>query len=165
MQLLPARDAVLRPNAHVRAGKDVACGSGVRGECLRSERGFSLVEVLIASTILVVALLSLAQLLSLATSANAAAGRATFSAVLAADKLEEFRTLTWESVRGQAGQSIDYLDRSGRPVPGAAAATYGRRWLIDPLPADPDNSLVIQVIVSGRRDEARIAAVRTRKAP
>jgi hypothetical protein len=29
---------------------------------------------------------------------------------------------------------------------------------------DPDNSLVIQVVVSGRRDEARIAGVRTRKA-
>jgi prepilin-type N-terminal cleavage/methylation domain-containing protein len=137
----------------------------VRGECLRSERGFSLVEVLIASTILVVALLSLAQLLSLATSANAAARRATLSAVLAAEKLEELRALTWESVRRQAGESSDYLDRSGRRVPGAAAATYGRRWLIDPLPADPDNALVIQVIVSGRRDEARIAGVRTRKVP
>jgi type II secretory pathway pseudopilin PulG len=150
---------------HLRAGKDVACGSCVRGERLRSERGFSLVEILIASTILIVALLSLAQLLSLATAANGAAGRVTFSAVLAAEKLEELHTLTWESVRRQAGESVDYLDRSGRPVGNAAAATYGRRWLIDPLPVDPDNSLVIQVIVSGRRDEARIAAVRTRKAP
>ena len=137
----------------------------MRGERFRSERGFSLVEVLIASTILVVALLSLAQLLSLATAGNAAAGRATFSAVLAAEKLEELHTLPWESVRRQAGESVDYLDRSGRPVGNAAAATYGRRWLIDPLPVDPDNSLVIQVVVSGRRDEARIAGVRTRKAP
>ncbi len=137
----------------------------MRGERLRSERGFSLVEILIASTILIVALLSLAQLLSLATAANGAAGRATFSAVLAAEKLEELHTLTWESVRRQAGESVDYLDRSGRPVGNAAAAAYGRRWLIDPLPADPDNSLVIQVMVGGRRDEARIAGVRTRKAP
>jgi type II secretory pathway pseudopilin PulG len=150
---------------HRRAGKDVACESGVRGERLRSERGFSLVEVLIASTILIVALLSLAQLLSLATAANGAAGRATFSAVLAAEKLEELHTLTWESVRRQAGESVDYFDRSGRPVRNPAAATYSRRWLIDPLPVDPDNSLVIQVVVSGRRDEARIAGVRTRKAP
>jgi hypothetical protein len=150
---------------HLGAGKDVACESCVRGERLGSERGFSLVEVLIASTILIVALLSLAQLLSLATAANGAAGRATFSAVLAAEKLEELHTLTWESVRRQAGESVDYLDRSGRPVGNAAAATYGRRWLIDLLPVDPENSLVIQVIVSGRRDEAWIAGVRTRKAP
>jgi competence protein ComGC len=150
---------------HFRAGKNVACESCVRSERLRSERGFSLVEILIASTILIVALLSLAQLLSLATAANGAAGRATFSAVFAAEKLEELHTLTWESVRRQAGESVDYLDRSGRPVGNRAAAMYGRRWLIDPLPVDPDNSLVIQVIVSGRREEARIAGVRTRKAP
>lgn len=137
----------------------------MRGERLQSERGFSLVEILIASTILIVALLSLAQLLSLATAANAAAGRATVSAVLAAEKLEELHTLTWESMRRQAGESVDYLDRSGRPVGNAAAATYRRRWLVDPLPVDPDNSLLIQVIVGGRRDEARIAGVRTRKAP
>lgn len=137
----------------------------MRGECLRSERGFSLVEVLIASAILIVALLSLAQLFSLATAANAAARRATFSTVFAAEKLEELHTLTWESVRRQAGESVDYLDGSGRPVEGAAAATYGRRWLVEPLPADPNNSLVIQVIVRGRRDEVRIAGVRTRKAP
>jgi hypothetical protein len=135
----------------------------MRGECLRSERGFSLVEVLLASTILIVALLSLAQLLSLATAANAAARRATFATVLAAEKLEEFHTLPWESLRRQAGESIEYLDRSGRPVESAAAATYSRRWLIDPLPEDPNNSLVIQVIVGGRREEARIAGVRTRK--
>ncbi len=135
------------------------------GKCLRSECGFSLLEVLIACTILIVALLSLAQLLSLATAANAAARRATFSAVFAAEKLEELRTLTWESVRRQAGESVDYLDGSGRPVQGAAAATYGRRWRIEPLAEDPNNSLVIQVIVSGRRDEVRIADVRTRKAP
>ena len=137
----------------------------MRGDCLRSERGFSLVEVLIASTILIVALLSLAQLLSLATAANAAARRATFSTVLAAEKLEELHTLPWESVRRQAGESIDYLDRYGRPVESAAAATYGRRWLIDPLPEDPNNSVVIQVFVGGRREEARIAGVRTRKTP
>jgi hypothetical protein len=137
----------------------------VRGECLRSERGFSLVEVLIASTILIVALLSLAQLLSIATAANAAARRTTFSTVFAAEKLEELHALPWESVRRQAGESVDYLDGSGRPVEGPAAATYLRRWLIDPLPEDPDHSLVIQVIVRGRGDEARIACVRTRKTP
>ena len=163
--MLLARDPVFRPKTPVRAGRPVACKRGVRSERLRSERGFSLVEVLIASTILIVALLSLAQLLSLTTAANAAARRVTFSTVFAAEKLEELHTLTWESVRRQAGVSVDYLDRSGRPVEGRAAATYARRWIIDPLPGDPNNSLVIQVIVSDRRDEVRVADVRTRKVP
>jgi len=132
---------------------------------LRAERGFSLLEVLVASTILTVALLSLAQLLALATAANASAGRATYAAVLAAEQLEDFRALTWESLQRQAGESVDYLDRSGKPLEGAAPAAYRRRRLIDPLPADPDNVVVIQVIVNGRGEVARITTVRTRTAP
>ena len=130
------------------------------------ERGFSLIEVLVASTILTVGLLSLAQLLALATAANASAGRATYAAVLAAEKLEDLRALTWESLQRQAGESVDYLDRSGRSLESASVtAAYTRRWTIDPFPADPNNALVIQVIVSGRRDDARVVTLRARRAP
>jgi prepilin-type N-terminal cleavage/methylation domain-containing protein len=131
----------------------------------RAERGFSLLELLVASTILTVALLSLAQLLALATAANASAGRATYAAVLAAEQLENLRALTWESLQRQSGESVEYLDRSGTLLEGAAPAAYRRRRLIDPLPADPDNVVVIQVMVNGRGEVARITTVRTRTAP
>jgi prepilin-type N-terminal cleavage/methylation domain-containing protein len=138
----------------------------VRAKCLRAERGFSLLELLVASTLLAVGLLALAQLLALASTANAAAGRATYATALAADKLEELRALTWESLQRQAGESADRLDGAGRPREGAfGAAAYTRRWVIDPLPADPHNTFVIQVIVSSRRDDARVVSVRTRRAP
>lgn len=132
---------------------------------LRAERGFSLLELLVASAILIVALVSLAQLLALATAANASAGRATYAAVLAEDQLEHLRSLTWESLRGQPGEWVDELDRSGRPLVAGPSGAYRRRVRIDPLPTDPDNALVIEVIVTGRGEVARIATVRARTAP
>ena len=52
------------------------------------ERGFSLIEVLIAILILTVGLLSLAQMMLIATNANALSGRMTASAALAKEQLE-----------------------------------------------------------------------------
>lgn len=78
---------------------------------------------------------------------------------------------------------VDYVDRSGnvlgggtRVLPGAA---YVRRWLVEPLPSNPSNTIVIRVLVTPtsrresdlrnsttrRLDEARIVTIRTRKAP
>jgi hypothetical protein len=56
---------------------------------------------------------------------------------------------------------------------------YIRRWSIDPLPTNPNDTLVIQVVVTANRsrglaeqtgstarlaDEARIVSIKTRKA-
>ena len=66
----------------------------------------------------------------------------------------------------------DFADVNGRSLGGGAAppagAIYMRRWSIEPLPADPDNTLVLQVIVLRVVDHGSVAArmvtVRTRKA-
>jgi prepilin-type N-terminal cleavage/methylation domain-containing protein len=54
----------------------------------RGQQGFSLIEVMIAIVILTVGLLSLAQMMVVATNANALAGRMTASAALAKQQLE-----------------------------------------------------------------------------
>ena len=54
----------------------------------RGERGFSLIEVMIAILILTVGLLTLAQMMVIATNANALSGRMTASAALAKEQLE-----------------------------------------------------------------------------
>ena len=74
---------------------------------------------------------------------------------------------------------VDYLDDAGQwtgtgaqPAPGAV---FIRRWNIQPLPADPVNTLIFQVLVrtvaggaggaGGRRPgDAMLTSVRTRKA-
>jgi len=69
----------------------------------------------------------------------------------------------------------DFLDAAGRVVPAvdgvAASAVYVRRWSITPLPDDPANTIVLQVLVTRHPsvpgtpppDSARIVTVKTRK--
>src|SRR5882672_1307620 len=57
--------------------------------------GFSLVEVMVAATILAVALTSLAQLFAMATRSNNIARNGTFTQILAEQKMEQLRSLTW----------------------------------------------------------------------
>jgi prepilin-type N-terminal cleavage/methylation domain-containing protein len=56
-----------------------------------SERGFSLVEVMMAIVILSVGLLSLAQMMVLATHSNTLSGRMTSSSALAKEQLERLK--------------------------------------------------------------------------
>lgn len=77
---------------------------------------------------------------------------------------------------------VDYLDRAGTSLGGGPApplpAAYVRRWSVEPLPTNPNNTLILQVLVfsvgdrtaSGQGvalergvDEARLVTVKTRK--
>ena len=181
-----------------------------------SAAGFSLVEVLIATVILAVALVSLAQLFALSTHSNMSARNTTYTAVLAQQKLEELRSLTWgfdtqglpisdtatntavspETPAGGTGLSpspagtlgantngyVDYVDQFGNKLGGGGAPPPGtvfvRRWSVEPLPSNPNNTLVLQVLAFRNRDrgtaddgagrvlpeEARLVTVKTRKA-
>jgi prepilin-type N-terminal cleavage/methylation domain-containing protein len=137
----------------------------MRDDNIRAEHGFSVLEVLVASTILTVALLSLAQFLALATNATASAGRNTYAAVLAAGQLERLHAVTWESLASRVGESIEGLDRSGVPLRELSVPAYRRRSIVTPLPDDPANALVLQVVVIGRGEVARLTTLRTRTGP
>jgi len=169
-----------------------------------------------------VALVGLAQLFALSTSANMTARTNTYAALLAQQKMEQLRGLTWgydilglpvsdyatdtsaaPAVSGctaSAGGSAtglapspwgtlqqnsagwaDYLDRNGCVLGGGGTAPAGtvyiRRWSVEPLPSNPNNTLILQVLVTRRtdrgaadadnvarmHDEARLMSVKTRK--
>jgi prepilin-type N-terminal cleavage/methylation domain-containing protein len=135
---------------------------------LANARGFSLLETLVATTVLTVAVAALAQLFILATRANRSAGATTHAAILAQQKMEQLRSLTWrfEDDRGPASDPglspspanaldanaagyCDAVDRFGRVLDGdgMGGAAYIRRWSIVPLPSNPANTLVLQVRV------------------
>ena len=181
-----------------------------------ADRGFSILEVLMATTILTVGLAALAQLFAISTRANFSAKATTTAAILAQQKMEQLRGLTWgfdtlglplsdytsdttvlpEAPTGGKGLSpsptdvlksnqdgyCDFLDRYGYPLGGGTAppagTVYIRRWSVEPLPTNPNNTIVLQVLVTQLRDrgadtsantrrlpdEARVTSVKTRKA-
>ena len=123
-------------------------------------RGFTLVETVTAISITAVALTALAQLFVIASHANADARRSSFASILAAQKVEELRSLGVDLVQqGDASLSsnisgaCDFLDEYGRslgtgtsPLP---ATVYIRRWSVEPIPSDSE-TFVVQVAVFPR---------------
>jgi type II secretory pathway pseudopilin PulG len=174
---------------------------------LADERGFSLVEVLAAAVILMTGLIAVAQMFIISTNQNMSARRVTTTAVLAQQKIEQLRALTWgyddfglpisdftsnisvtpptpiggvglqsspgDTLNTSTSGYVDYLDAFGawlgtgtNPPNGAV---YVRRWSVEPLPTNPNNTLVFQVLV-GRispagppNDIARQVSLKTRK--
>ena len=145
------------------------------------ERGFSLLEALIATGVLAVSLVSLADLFGLAIRSNTAARSTTTATVLAQQKLEALRALAWTELGRSPANTlqentpgfVDYVDQFGELRGGdadrSADAIYTRRWAIEPATAD---TLVIQVRVmrvavagAGGRvpEEARLTTARTRR--
>lgn len=70
-------------------------GRGLWRAAAAAEDGFSLLEVLVAATILTVALAALAQLFAVSARANGSAKATTYATLLAQQKMEQLRSLAW----------------------------------------------------------------------
>jgi prepilin-type N-terminal cleavage/methylation domain-containing protein len=189
------------------------------GRPSRPEAGFTLIEVMIALLVLAIMALGVAQMFGVAIQASSGARHQTSTSILASQKMEQLRALTWgyddtglglpvtdtstdltteppgdgggglnpspgNTLRTNTAGYVDYLDQRGQWVGNGAtpppAAVYIRRWSIEPLPTNPNNTLILQVLVTtvkreaqvggaaGPRrrfaDDALIATVKTRKA-
>jgi len=119
---------------------------------MHDNRGFSLLEVLVATTIMTVAIASLAQVLALGTALNASAGRTTFATVLASQQVELLRGLGWDALQRRAGRSVDYLDRAGAPIADPEGAWFTRESIVEPRAEDPANLVAVHVIVRSARE-------------
>jgi prepilin-type N-terminal cleavage/methylation domain-containing protein len=137
----------------------------------RGERGFTLVEVLIATVVLSTAVVATAGLFGIAGLSVRNARRQSVATLMAAGKLAELRVSDVALsppdalVRDTPG-CVDYLDASGRAIAGGSQrppeAVFVRRWRVQPLPDDPVDSLIIEVLVVP--GDARVIALRTREA-
>lgn len=186
-----------------------------KSDARRSEAGFSIIEVIVATGLLASALVALAQLFAIATTTNAQARSSTLTMMLAEQKIEQLRALQYTFDRaglpvqdiatdlavyppaatGGKGLSphtdntlqantngyVDYLDHWGRTLGGGTVVPDGtafiRRWSVEPLPTNPNNVVILQVLVTRQRDrgtgnsgsvargaqEARLMTIKSRK--
>jgi prepilin-type N-terminal cleavage/methylation domain-containing protein len=168
-----------------------------------NSRGFSLVEVVVAMGILTAVSLGVAQLFAASTHVNLIARGQTSTTVLAEQKMEQIRSLTWgfdsggdglpvsdtssnvavfpataaghgldpspvDSLERNTDGYVDFVDAGGNWVGTGAAppatAAFVRRWSIQPLPSNPNNTLVIMVLVTPTSNEqARAVSTSARK--
>jgi type II secretory pathway pseudopilin PulG len=186
-----------------------------KSETRRTEAGFSIVEVLVATGLLASALVALAQLFAIATATNAAARNSTITMVLAEQKIEQLRALqytfdntglpvqdtetdlavyppaatggkglspyTENTLQANTNGYVDYLDKWGRTLGGGTVipdeTAFIRRWSVEPLPTNPNNVVILQVLVTRVRNrgtgnagsvsrgpqEARLMTIKSRK--
>src|SRR4051812_5819193 len=127
--------------------------------------GFSLIEVLVATTIMTVAIAALAQVLALGTALNASAGRTTFAAVLASQKVESLRALGWDALQRRIGRTVDYLDRGGGVTADPEAASFTCESIVEPRADDPANLIDLHVIVRSAREAVALETTLARHEP
>ena len=133
-----------------------------------------LVEVLIAAGLLAAVCLSLPIAYTGAARANRAAADVTWTAVLAAQKVEELRSAAFPPA--DAVEWSELLDADGRAIEDARIGpVFIRTWRTEPLASAPDDTVVITVVVTPYRravaagidvrtaGATRLVTLRTRK--
>ena len=160
---------------------------------LHADSGFTLIEVLIASALVVTAVAALSYLAAAGVMRAHAARRAGAELALAQGKLEELRGALWaydaagtplsdprlaesaaDALSADRGGWSDAFDGFGAPVPIADVrhAVFRRRWSIARFnPADGDTLVirvcvraVVSALLSGsERPDACVSSILTRK--
>jgi hypothetical protein len=157
---------------------------------LRSHRGTTLLETIVAASLLTIIAVGTASLILLARRLGDRAEQLITATTLAAARLEALRAIPWEyGIDGAepeiAGLSLsppdalerdstgfwDVTDESGRPrsSPTEPGAAFVRRWAIAPAVAGPARARGIEVCVFGLPVErnpvplACLASARTRQ--
>jgi len=143
------------------------CRVRVTDRGLARTDGFTLIEALVATTILTIGVVAVAHLTLMSRNSAHSAWRITTAAVLAQDAMEQLRVSGWPAAA--SALCCEFFDADARwlatgdsPPPGTA---FSRRWSVDPLPANPADTCLVQVWVTPARaaGTAHLIGVRSRR--
>ena len=131
-----------------------------------SHRGFTLIETVVATGVLVTALAGLAQLFILSMHLTRQAGASGVALAAAQQKLESLRGLAFSYDRGgtpitapalapslasslerNIDPQVDWLDAAGQELGRSATAAFVRRWRIAPLGGPAPDAIAMEVCV------------------
>ena len=129
------------------------------------DRGFTLLETVVATGILITALAGLVHLLALSVRFTRESGDAAVALVAAQDKLEALRALQYgfddsgaavtdarlqpspsSSLDADTAPYVDWLDGSGAPT-GGDGAVLARRWRVTPIDGRTPAAIAVEVCV------------------
>jgi type II secretory pathway pseudopilin PulG len=157
---------------------------------IHSSRGFTVIETIVATGVLITALAGVAQLLILGAQLTRQANASGQALVAAQDKLESLRGLPFgydaagsaktdptlapsptSSLSENAPPYVDWIDPAGVPLTDRDGAVFVRRWRIDTLDETTPDAITIEVCVfrvsSSEADiraaEACLSTIRTRQ--
>ena len=136
------------------------------------QRGFSLVETIVAAGLLAGALATLAQFVAAAGQSGAAARARAATTLMAEQKMEQIRALPWSAIVAMPADRTDYLDRSGdercRDADAPCGdAMYVRRWSANTAPFSA-GVIIIEVdvrLVGKGHGSATLVTARARMTP
>jgi type II secretory pathway pseudopilin PulG len=147
---------------------------------LQSHRGFTLVETVIATGLLVTALAGVAQLFFLSVQLTRQVSASGVALAAAQDKLETLRGLTFSysgtgapltapdlepsasfSLDENLHPNVDWLDGEAQAIDDAAAASFVRRWRISTIDDLFPDAIAIEVCVFKAPADADIRAADT----
>ena len=130
---------------------------------MKQERGFTLIEVCVASIVIMTGLVSLATLFTLALKQNRTVKQYTSTTAIAQQKIEELSAVDVSDPRLTVGGSLtdaidQYSDQLSIDEPGETISptvrgqvpSYYRYWRIENDPASVGNSLSNTIIISVR---------------